>query len=146
MEKVMAELGTGERLEQKRRKRYWGIIAFLIGLGAVSGFSAGVYVGITESSGEPFVLPAWMAWVGVSLAAIAFLYGSWSYFRAVDEVDLMDNLWASTVGFYAYAALFGGWVALDVVAAAPPANHLVIFFATIIVATIAYVFRKWRAR
>lgn len=142
----MTDVGQGEVLERQRRKRFWGIVAFLVGLGALTGFFGGVYVGMNDAPGQPFVFPPLLAWGGVIAAALAFLYGTWAYFRAVDEVDLVDNLWGSTVGFYAYATLFGGWMALSLLEAAPAPNHVTIFLASLVAATVAYLYRKWRAR
>ena len=44
--------------------------------------------------------------IGVVVLAIGAAYGSWRFFTSVDEVEVADNLWASLIGFYAYASSF----------------------------------------
>jgi hypothetical protein len=115
-------------------------------IGGVAGFAGGYLVGYNEVAGEPLSISPLSAWIAVLMIGAAFVIGSWIYFREVDEVDLVDNLWGSTVGFYVYSILFGGWIALDFLDAAPTVNHIAIFWVTLAAASGAYLYRKWRAR
>ena len=48
----------------------------------------------------------------MALSLAAFAYGTWRFVKVIDEVELVDNLWGSTAGYYVYAALFPMWWAL----------------------------------
>ena len=41
--------------------------------------------------------------------ALAFAWFTYDYFRRVDELDRMDNLWAHLIGFYGGLIVFGVW-------------------------------------
>ncbi len=142
----MTELGVGERQEKEQRNRFWMVVVGLCIPAAMIGGWFGYRHGHSLASGQPFSVDVPFAWAAVILAAIAFLYGCWAYYKAIDEVDLIDNLWGSTAGFYAYGILFGGWYALDFVNAAPPQKPAIVFWISLAVATLTYIYRKWRAR
>lgn len=142
----MTEFGAGERQEQARRRRFLTIVAALCGMGAVVGSVGGYLFARSELTGQPVGVSPLIAWAAVIAAVLAFAYGCWVYYKTIDEVDLVDNLWGSTAGFYAYAVLFGSWFALDFVDAAPSINHVAIFWVSLTFAGLVYVYRKWRAR
>ena len=139
--------GEGERLYAAQRKRFWTVIGVLALLGLVTGFVAGFVSGFADARGmtvEP--LYGTVGAAGVVLMAILFAYFSWRFFVAVDEVEVADNLWASLIGFYAYAILFPAWWALARLGKAPEPDDWTIFGAAMVTATVAYAIRKWRAR
>ena len=67
-------------------------------------------------------------------------------FTAVDEVEVADNLWASLIGFYAYAILFPAWWLLSRIRLAGPPDQWVIYGVAMLTATAAYAYRKWQSR
>ena len=140
------ERGEGERLYAQRRKRFWMLLGTLALLGAAGGFVAGFVAGFADARNmtvEP--LYGTVGAAGVILMVILVAYFSWRFFVSVDEVEVADNLWGSLIGFYAYALLFPAWWALDRLEKAPEPDHWVIYGASMIVATAAYGYRKWRS-
>ncbi|QIK96244.1 hypothetical protein G7076_07095 [Sphingomonas sp. HDW15A] len=66
--------------------------------------------------------------------------------KTIDEVELADNLWGSTVSYYAYAVLFPSWWVLGRADITPEPNHWIIFFVSLAAGMAVYGYRKWRAR
>ena len=56
--------GDGERLHAAQRKRFWGIIVLLMGIGLAAGFVGGFAVGFTEKQGTG--LDPWMRDAGAA--------------------------------------------------------------------------------
>ncbi len=140
-------LGEGERLEAQRRKRFWKIPGGLALIGGVGGFVSGFVAGYADGSGSQ--LPEWLltaAAVALVLIAIGAAYGSYRFFVSVDEVEVVDNLWASLIGFYAYALLFPTWSLIAQLDRVPEPDQWAIFAVAVIAATAAYALRKWQAR
>ena len=141
------ERGEGERLHDERRKRFWLILAALAGLGAGGGFVSGFVAGYSDARGltaDP--LYGIIGSIGVVLIAVLAAFFSWRFFVSVDEVEVADNLWASLIGFYAYAILFPAWWALHRLERVPEPDHWAIYATAMIVTIAAYAARKWRSR
>lgn len=140
------ELGKGERLHAQRRRSFWTTIVWLAVLGAVIGFASGFFAAHADAKGE--WAPAWT--VGTTIAIVAFaalaVYGSWRFFRSVDELELADNLWGSLFGFYTYALLFPAWWAFAKLETVPEPDHWVIYAAAMAVGILTYFYRKLRFR
>lgn len=96
---------TGEERLKSRRKSFWRYLglAFLLSLlaGLASGFAGGMF-----QTGD---LPIWVPILIFAIVAAGFIWFTRDYFRRVDELDLMDNLWAHLIGFYGILIIFGGW-------------------------------------
>jgi hypothetical protein len=133
---------SGEaRLKAKRN-------AFLryFSLAMLAGFAAGIASGVAAAMVEDGSLPKgvlialWAVTIGL------FVWFSRDYFRRVDELDLLDNLWASTIGLYGYIAVFGTWYLFHDVGIAPEMDQIAIMLATLAITTAAYIARKlgWR--
>lgn len=138
-------LGDGERAERRRRRRFWGLVATLLLAGMIAGGVAGFFMQQEAANGTAVLTPT-LAWVAIIVMAALFIALCWIYAVSIDEVDLLDNLWASTAGFYVYAILYPSWVGLAAAKAAPPVDHMAIFFTSVVGGTLAYLYRKWRAR
>ncbi|WP_118856972.1 hypothetical protein [Sphingomonas mesophila] len=141
-------VGEGERLERERRRRYWRIVGILLGIGMVLGFAfgfAGAHndVPLGEAAG---MLPDWAVLSLLAAAIAAFTYSCWAFIRAIDEVDLADNLWGSTASYYAYAVLFPSWWVLGQAGITGEPDHWLIFFVSLAFGLAVYGYRKWRAR
>jgi hypothetical protein len=141
------EPGDGERLHNERRKRLWRTIGILGGAGAIGGFISGFVMGHNEARSQD-IPDAWrtVAAAGLIIGAIVAAYGSWRFFKVVDEVEVADNLWGSMIGYYVYALTLPTWFALAWLDRAPPVDHWVIFFASMAAALAVYGWRKWQAR
>lgn len=133
---------SGEaRLKAKRNAffRYFG-------LAMLAGFIGGMMSGVAAAMVEEGILPigVLIALWGVTVAL--FVWFCRDYFRRVDELDLLDNLWASTIGLYGYVVVFGSWYLFHQVGIAPAPDQIAIMLATLAITTAAYVARKlgWR--
>ena len=145
---VAMQLGEGERLESRRRRQFWTVIGAIMAAGAATGFVTGFVAGHKEVPADQVwaAMPDGLAIAIVALALIAFNIGCWAFARAIDEVELADNLWGSTAGYYVYVMLFPAWWALGKAGVTSDPNHWLIFFAALAGGGIAYLWRKWRAR
>ena len=142
------QLGEGELRERARRRRFWTVIGFIAAAGVITGFVSGALAGYNQVPPDQLwsVVPDGVAIGFVVAALIAFNIGCWAFVRSIDEVELVDNLWASTVGFYVYAMLFPAWWVLHEASVMAEPNHWLIFAASLAGGGIAYLWRKWRAR
>lgn len=122
--------------------------AFLryLGLFMVAGFAVGMMSGAAAALVEKGSLPtsALIAMWAVTIALFAWFCRD--YFRRVDELDLLDNLWASTVGLYGYLVVFATWYLFNDVGIAPAIDPFAVMIATLAITAVAYLARKlgWR--
>jgi len=140
------ERGEGERLLAARRRRFWGWLAALGVMGGIAGAVSGFITG-HENLGMDAVtaLPTAVKYGIVALLVAAFLVGCLGYWRAIDELEIMDNLWSSTASYYAFAILIPAWWLLWKMEGAPEPNLWTIFFASLLVGLAVYGWRKWQA-
>lgn len=140
------ERGEGERLLADRRRRFWGWIIGLAAAGGVSGFVAGFVMGHEDAGLEAVTsLPDATKFAIVALLIAIFSYGTWRFAREIDEVEMADNLWGSTAGYYAYAVLFPAWWLLWKMEALREPNGWAIFWVAFVAAGAVYLWRKWQA-
>lgn len=140
--------GEGERLERTRRRKFWSVLGWVFVAGLVAG---GVFGFVEGHHGAEFgdslrAAPDAVVIAMLAAAIAAFTYGCWVFARAIDEVELADNLWGSTASYYAYAILFPAWWVLSKAQIAPPPDHWLIFFVSLGAGLAVYFWRKWRAR
>ena len=148
MGEVMTEAGEGEQQEARRRRIFWMCVGGML----IAGMVLGLFTGITAASKDIASAEIWtkipqslaVGVIAVSLAA--FVYGCWRFYKAIDEVELVDNLWASTAAYYLYATLFPVWWALGKADVLPEPSDWGIYFAALGGGALAYLWRKWRAR
>ncbi|MCL4673652.1 MAG: hypothetical protein KJZ64_12120 [Sphingomonadaceae bacterium] len=131
--------------EARLKARYKAFIRHLA-LAALIGIAAGALSGVTLARVEDGALPK-SVFIGLwSFMVALFVWFTRDYFRRIDEVDLIDNLWASTIGLYGYIAAFCSWFMFHRIGLTPPPGQLTILLTTVIIATIAYFVRKVRQR
>jgi len=144
---MMGAMMDGEQLHVAQRRRFWRTLG-IAGIGGIPvGFAVGFGAGYTGGDFDAF----WnwapdglvIALLVFSLAAI--LYGSWRFYKSIDEVELLDNLWASSTAYSAYVLLFPLWWVLGKTGMAPPPNDWLIFLAALGAGLAFYLWRKWRA-
>ena len=141
---MMAKNNTGVapsgelRLKQRRRT----FIRFAL-LGMAAALGAGFALGWTLGAD---MMQPWLAILGMIALAALFAWFTVEYFRRIDELDLLDNLWASTVGAYFYALALPAWYLAHEAGAAPPIDHWLIYGATFTAVLIAYIARKLGVR
>jgi hypothetical protein len=148
MGESMTEPGKGEELHAARRKRFWstlGLIAIAaVPVGAVIGYGVGRHrIGLSEAWQRIDLL---LAGSIVIVGLIAFSFATWRFLQAIDEVELVDNLWGSTASYYVYATLFPAWWALGKSGIVAEPNDWAIYFAALAGGLAIYGMRKWRAR
>jgi len=133
---------SGEARARARRKafyRYFGL-AFLVSLivGLVSGGLVASY--------EDGVIPLWMPLLAIVAAALAMIWFTRDYFRRIDELDLMDNLWAHLAGLYGGVIVFWVWYFIAELGLVAPPEASAIIGSMILIVFVAYGARKlgWR--
>ena len=154
MVKSIMEPGEGERLLAARRRRFWTIIAVMVASGALVGFFSGMYAGYTDAQREkggiaalePSDFPVLLRFAAVLVAVLAFAALTWWFVRSVDELEIADNLWASTTGLYAYSIAFPAWWALWKLEVTREPDDWTIYAATLVITGLVYLWRKWQAR
>jgi hypothetical protein len=77
---------------------------------------------------------------------IGFAWFTRDYLRRVDELDLLDNLWAALFGFFFYFTAFPLWNSLATFDLAPAVDNWLLWTATTIVMFAAYCLRKMGLR
>ena len=138
----------GEGLHAESRKRFWRTLG-IAGIGGVPfGFAVGFGVGYTDGDYDAFWnwAPDWLVLLMLVLAVTTIVYGSWRFMRAIDEVELQDNLWSSYAAYGVYALLFPIWWVLGKAGITSEPNDWLIYLAALGIGLAYYLWRKWRAR
>lgn len=129
--------GPGERAEKSRSNRFWGLMSGFMLLGGV----IGVALVVLERNGA---LPPAVSIGIVALLIVGVGGGSWYFYRDIDEVERRDNLWGAAVALHFYLIGYACWYFLWKGTLVPEPDHQVIFVATMIVMTLAYLWKKIR--
>lgn len=148
MGEIMAPQGEGERLEARRRRLFWISVGILVAAGAILGFFTGATAAIKGLAYDEIwsAIPAPLAIGLIAVFVSAFFYGCWRFYKAIDEVELVDNLWASTASYYLYAVLFPVWWVLGKAGILPEPHDWAIYLAALAGGMLIYGWRKWRVR
>ncbi len=143
-----AHLGEGERAERRRSRRFWAAMSVTAILGMPLGFFLGQSAARNGGSmTEAFTaLPPIAVVALLALAVAGLTLTCWYFLKSVDEVEILDNLWGSTAGFYVYMVLFPVWWALWKTDLVGEPNDWIILGASFAAGTLAYLARKWRSR
>ncbi len=143
----MTEGGIGERKLRDNRKRFHRLVWLGLGMGLVIGLVAGIVTGYTRAAqraGDTGL--EWLAWPVLIAAFAAFIWYTRHYFRKIDELDLLDNLWASTVGLYAFVMAYPAWALLHEIGQAGAPQITPLWWGSMAAAGVAYGWRKLRHR
>ena len=132
------EILTGEQKLSRRRRGFWTYI----GLAMVIAFGVGIVGGIASAMAISDVLSPWAVYALWAVIVAGFAWFTRDYFRRIDELDLLDNLWANTFGFYAYFIVAGSWLMFHSLGLAPRPDSLIILIASLAVLTLSYGARK----
>lgn len=133
---------SGEARLRARRSAFWRYVGIVFAASLAVGIATGVAGGLVSKG----ILPAALLIALWLLTMIGFAWGTRDYFRRIDEVDLQDNLWASTIGLYVYMATLGSWFVFHEVKLLPEPHDLIIAAITLSAVLIAYGIRKLGAR
>ena len=136
----------GESLHAEHRRGFWRTLS-IAGIGAVPiGFGVGFGVGRGDRDAFWNWAPDWLVILLLGVAAVTLIYASWRFWRSVDEVERLDNLWGSAMAYGVYAMLFPAWWVLAKSGIASEPNDWTIFAVALIAGMAFYFGRKWRAR
>lgn len=139
---------SGEARERDQRRKFWKVLAII----AVVGMPVGAVFGYQfahhgfEPGAAIAAIPPWLLVVAALLYVVSIVWGTWKFLKVIDEVELHDNLWASTAGFYFYGLAFPLWWALHAAGVVGEPNDWAIFGATIVAGLLAYGLRKANLR
>lgn len=139
-EQNSAALSGEARLRQRSRRirNIWiGALGF--------GFIVGAVFGLAEGSSALHLSPPVFWLILAALAAGVVAVNVW-FMRGVDEVEVMDNLWAGFAGLNAHIVIGAGWTAAASRGLAPAPDVLGVMFATLVVTLLAYGALKLRRR
>ena len=129
--------GPGERAEKARKRRFSLMIAgFLI----VGGIIGAVLTAVGPYG--PGAIPPAIAVASAALLGVAILFGNWLFYRDIDEVEMHANLWASAWAVNFYALVYSTWYILWKGGLIIEPGHEIIFVATLVVMSVAYLWKK----
>ncbi len=129
---------SGEARLKARTRKFWSFCALGFGVALAVGFVTGSAGSLYEAG----TLPGWLIYTLWGVALAGFGWFTWEYFRRVDELDLMDNLWAGIIGFYFYMVAFPSWLMFHDIGLVREPDQVVIYLATVFVMFAAYGLRK----
>ena len=136
----------GESLHAQHRRGFWRTLA-IAGIGAVPiGFAVGFGIGYGDPDTFWNWAPDWLVLLLLGVAVMTLLYASWRFWRSVDEVERLDNLWGSAMAYGVYAMLFPAWWVLAKSGMTSEPNDWTIFVVALVAGMAFYFGRKWRAR
>jgi hypothetical protein len=132
---------SGEARLRQRSRRIRNIWIGALGFA----FIAGAGFGLAEGSGTLQLSPLVFWLFLAALAAGVVAVNVW-FMRGVDEVEVMDNLWAGFAGLNAHIVIGAGWIAAASRGFAPAPNVPGVMAATLVVTLLAYGALKLRRR
>ena len=139
-----AEIGPGEAASRARSRR---ILVNFIALGAVGGV-VGFTAAMVELPHAPLnaggTLPAWFAILAVVVLVGAIAVGNFFYYRSMDEVQRLDNYWATAVGANVLLISYPVWLLLWKGGLSPSPDAFLLYIAMFAATTLAYIWRKLR--
>jgi hypothetical protein len=139
-----APLGEGERREAAQRRRRWLIVAGLIGVGIVSGYSAGHYNEAARAVAGPAAWSPAVAAVLAGIYLIASIAGSFLMNSVLDEVDRQRGYKAMSFAGTALIVAYPVWYMLWRGSLAVEPDHWILFvgfWLSLALATLWYRFR-----
>ncbi len=129
---------SGEQMLNTRRGKFWRLVVF----GMVVATATGLALGIASAAITLGDIPSWVIVPLLILTAAGFVWFTLKYYRSIDEVDLLDNLWANTFGLYAIIIGAGGWLILAEIDIMPPVDIVALVTGTLFMTFAAYFIRR----
>jgi hypothetical protein len=127
--------------EQRLRTRRNALLRYA-GIGMIAAFVVGIGTGALVAGVDGASAPPWLLVTGWTAVIAAFVWFSRRYLQRVDEVDLLDNLWASSIGLYGYVVAFFSWQLFYDANLVSEPDHGLIFSGTLVFTLLVYVLRK----
>lgn len=135
-----ANTTSGEERMKKRRNSFLRYLTLTFLLAMMTGFASGAIL----SNYEDGSLPIWVPLLAGAITIAGLTWFTWDFFQRIDEVDLMDNLWAHLIGFYVAMILFLGWYFLAEMQLLQYPSAIAVVIMMIGAMTLAYGVRKLR--
>lgn len=129
---------TGEERLKTRRRSFWRFTTLGFLASAVAGFLIGYASGSFQDGTVPIAVPLAL----LAFVVVGFIWFTRDYFRRVDELDLMDNLWAHLWGQYFALTVFLVWYFLAELGLATYPSALAVICAMILGTFGVYGLRK----
>lgn len=130
-----------------RRRRYWFTLAFCAAIGGVVGGwlvadqpgGRGLFETLASGAlSAGFAIGASLLWtIGLAIGMIL-------YHRSIDDHEERAWLWAGVAGWYAFIFPAPVWWVLHRAGLAPPADAMLLFFLSLMVNCIVYLWLKFR--
>lgn len=130
---------SGEERYSKRRRAFWRYLIITL----VAFMVAAFFSGFIQRSYRDGDVSLWVPMLAGAALLVAMIWFTWDFFRRVDELDLMDNLWAHLIGQYGAVFGFMGWyflADLGLLASYPTAISVIIIM--LVTTFLAYGARK----
>jgi len=132
---------SGEARLRQRSRRIRNIWIKALGFS----FILGLVYGVAGGSGTLHLSPP-VFWLMVVASVAGLVAVNVWFMRGVDEVEVMDNLWAGFAGLNAHIVIAAGWTAAASRGFAPAPDVLGVMVATLVVTLLAYGALKVRRR
>ena len=134
------------QMEQTRFKARRMRLARYVLFGFLVAVALGMGTGFVGTMVTDGAMPAAMLGGIWTLVLAASIWFSRDYFRKVDELDLLDNLWASTIALYAFFGAAATWFVFHDAGLAPSPSYEAFGIFTFTILLMAYGARKlgWR--
>ena len=131
--------------EARLKSRRSGFLRYVI-LSFAAALVVGMVSGLAAFLVDDQVMPGWVLIVGWIAAVVAMIWFTRDYFRRIDELDLLDNLWSSMIGLYFFIIAYGTWFVFDLAGMAGEPDSQALFVLTLTATFAAYGLRKlgWR--
>ena len=133
---------SGEARARARRNAFYRYVGLTFLVSLLVGIVSGRLVGYYESG----AIPLWVPLLAIAAVVLAMIWFTRDYFRRIDELDLMDNLWAHLVGLYGGVIVFGVWYFIAELGLVEHPEAFAIIGSMILIVFLAYAARKlgWR--
>jgi len=133
---------SGEARFKAKRSAFWRYLGISFAVSLVAGIVLGTVVAVV-AAGYVSVALMGVIWL---VAIIGYAWFTRDYFRRIDELDLLDNLWASTIAFYVYVVTLGSWWLFHQIDVVSEPQQYIIAAVAGAALVLAYVARKlgWR--
>lgn len=129
---------SGEVRHKRRRRRFYRYVALAFLASLFGGMVSGSMTRFYENGLIPLSIPL----LAGAILVVGMLWFTRDYFRRVDELDLMDNLWAHLIGLYGGIIVFAVWYFLAGLGVTRGPSALAVVAAMLFITFAAYGVRK----
>lgn len=129
---------SGEARLKRRRSRFYRYLGLAFLVSIVAGMASGTMVSFYENG----LIPLWLPLLAFAIAAAGLVWFTRDYFKRVDELDRMDNLWAHLIGLYGGFIVFCFWYLLADLGVTGEPSGLGVVGAMLLITFAAYGARK----